>query len=371
VFIDSLKLDRLNVSWTRDGEGEVALVDDSVSISDDTIMLAPKRAWANRLIEEANAKNFWFNFELYERKLMPHSVTACLVDSVVEAQQFAFALDLPDLLRGDSINLALQSPGIAFVVVNPLSIPLNVALAVGDGKGNERSGRMSIAAATGVNSPATSLIYMTGNQSDVPQGYEWVNINVVDIIKSVPDSVLISATPTINRSQATDGSHKIYLAGVQNDTFKMHYDVNVPIAFDTGFRFAFSDTIAFDGIDLSSYKVDGTVEITAAISNSLPVGLTLELVAMDSLYGTLPNVLLKSVGDIPAGTVAAPHEGEFKISLTLNDQNQDDFGKVRAIFVRMTAKSSVPGKLNSEQYIVLSLGLMLDANVGVDLDKLQ
>ncbi|MDR3297052.1 MAG: hypothetical protein LBS94_02320, partial [Prevotellaceae bacterium] len=260
VFHDSLRLAKLDINTgTLSGTEPVMLIDDNISMAGGTIVLAPKRTWANRLLHEILATKFQFNFELHERQLKPYSVTACLADNVVEAQHFSFPLDLPDLLRGDSVNLALQSPGIAFVVVNPLSVPLTIDLAVGDGMGNIESDEMHIAAATGIGLPATSHIYMTGTGVLPPgyEDYELVNINVVDIIKSVPDSVVISATPRIDNNQ---GAHTIYLAGVQDDTFKMHYDVDVPLAFDAGFRFVFTDTIPFDSIDLSKYNVNGTVE---------------------------------------------------------------------------------------------------------------
>jgi hypothetical protein len=169
----------------------------------------------------------------------------------------------------------------------------------------------------------------------MPAGYQYINKNVSNLFKPVPDAIKINIKPTINMSQ----QHFIDL--MANYKLKVKYDIKIPFAFGKDLNITLKDTMEVDNLDLSGLDVStGGLELLAKITNSIPLDLKLSL------------KLMKANGDIIATTTdatilaGAPNGNgvvsDLKINIADNLENLKELKKIEMVF-KASSNATVAG----------------------------
>ncbi len=251
------------------------------------------------------------------------------------------ALDLPDILKGDDVVLDIANPVISLATESNIGIPVDAALSftkfvngapVND---DQLAFNFSLPMTTSADEFVKTGYWVSPSESGKPEGYTFIQKDVQNLFKPVPDSLKIDLTPTIN----TGYQHFIDL--IANYKLKVKYDIIIPFSFGKDFSVVVKDTI--ENISLGLGEMDlstGGLELSGKITNSIPLNLNLELVIMDENFNILSTPEAQTIqAGAPDGSGV---DSNFTIRLI---ENSDDLGKISkiALIFRATSNSTIAG----------------------------
>jgi len=249
--------------------------------------------------------------------------------------------DIPEMLKGSDVVLDIANPVISISTESNIGIPVDAELGLIQVKNgvdltnNKLSFNFSLPKTASPSVFAKSSYWISPSSSGMPTGYIYINKNVSNLFKPVPDALKINIKPSINM----ETQHFIDL--MANYKLKVKYDIKVPFAFGKDLNITLKDTIAVDNLDLSTLNVStGGLELLAKITNSIPLDLKLSL------------KLMKANGDIIATTTdatilaGAPNgsgvASNLKINIADNLENLKDLKKIELVF-KASSNATVAG----------------------------
>lgn len=274
--------------------------------------------------------------------------------------------DIPEMLRGDDVVLDISNPVISLLTESNIGIPVDAELSMTQFKNGEAltDNKLAFNFSLPKSSSPTEFIkagyWISPSESGKPEGYTYIEKAVQNLFKPVPDSIKLDIVPTIN----TGYQHFIDL--MADYKLKVKYDVIVPFTFGKDLSILVKDTIndvdlGLEDINLSS----GSLEITANITNAIPLDLELELVMTDADL----NILSTSSGQkISAG---APDGSGVtsKINIKLADSlaSLKTLNKVILVF-KATSNTTVAGTpIRPKNYIKAELKARIVGGIKVTL----
>lgn len=250
-----------------------------------------------------------------------------------------FGLNLSEELvsfaeHGNVIKLA--NPRIEVVLSNAITIPVETIEMEAYGKDKEGNileptkinANFTINSAdidknTGDVIVDTTKWILTTQSNDInTEGYEIIKTpNLENWLKSAPDSVTYTVHPIIDRTVITD----IRVDHVMS--IGAEYKAIIPFNFDS-LHISYSDTIPANlELDEESETFnDMGVRLKMNVTNTLPLGLSLKITALDQNYTPLESIKLDSIKFVPCleeNATLQTTTNKEKIQLTFDNRNGD------------------------------------------------
>lgn len=249
--------------------------------------------------------------------------------------------DLPDFMKGDDVVLDINNPVLSLVTESNIGIPVDTELSLTKYRDNvaQTNDKISLnfslpKANSSAETVKTAYWYAPSN-AGMPSGYTYVQTNIQNLLKPIPDYVKIDITPVINMGY----QHLIDLTSKYR--LKVKYDLNVPLKFGKDLSIVLKDTINDVNLDLGEMELNsGAIEISAKIINSIPLNLGLDLVMLDKDFNILATTDTQTIlAGSPQGKGV---ESNIKIKLV------DDLGEIKnlnkvILTFRATSNSTVAG----------------------------
>ena len=274
--------------------------------------------------------------------------------------------DLPEFMRSKDVVLDILNPILALKTESNVGIPVDTELSLtkyvdGNALTDEKINlNFSLPK---VNSP--DEIVQTGywfapKESGMPNDYTFVETNLQNLFKPIPDSVKVEFTPHIN----TGVQHMIDLVADYN--LKVKYDITIPFSFGKDLSILLRDTIDNVNLDFGDSNLKtGALEIVAKITNSIPLDLELELQLMDDHFNILgtssPQTILAGAPD------GSGVDSNIKIRLDEGLENINDLNKVVLVF-KATSNETVAGTpIKPSNFIKASLKARVLGGINITL----
>lgn len=204
--------------------------------------------------------------------------------------------------EGNSITLA--EPQLELVLENSISVPVDIELEL---YGKDEAGNviptsvikteLSIYPAAyenGVITPRETKLFITSDSSKVSKaGYKNIEVkNLANLLQQIPSSIDFVIQPKIKQEGVT---HHVDLS--KDLSFNGEYAVVIPLKFDD-FHMCYNDTIKdlqmSLGETMEMFSNIG-VELSMNVKNTLPLGLTLGVEALDAKDKPLADVTIDTV----------------------------------------------------------------------------
>ncbi|GHT12357.1 hypothetical protein AGMMS4956_06840 [Bacteroidia bacterium] len=351
--LDFAKDGQAGTTIELDVNGKMLLLNDSITITSPNHLYLQGSLWSEEL---DNLKDQELRIAAQETNLEVKSVTAIVSPKIDPMHQgIELASGLPDFLKSDSTNLALQNSVIRLSIDNPTSIQLKLETDFRGDDGNPIEVNLDIAAGE------TSKFYVAEKNHPTEDGV-YKEANIPGLIATLPDSIFVDVTPTVDTLTPID----IDLADLATDQeVKVHYEVDVPLDLGPGFKIAYKDTVKIgDGLKvLDDYKASATLELLMHIINTMPLGLDLHVYPLDENEVPL-DLNITITGKIPAS-------GEDILSLSLSEKKDKpgELAKLYHLGLEVIAKSSeVGGVLKDDQYVIINIGAKVPGGVTVNVE---
>ncbi|MEA4981933.1 MAG: DUF4621 domain-containing protein [Paludibacter sp.] len=251
------------------------------------------------------------------------------------------ALDLPEMLKGDDVVLDIANPVISLATESNIGIPVDAELSFTKFKNgaplndDKLTFNFSLPKASSPSEFIKTGYWVSPSDAGKPAGYTYIQKDVQNLFKPVPDSLKIDLKPTIN----TGYQHFIDL--IAKYKLKVKYDIIIPFTFGKDFSVVVTETM--DSIDLGLGDLNlsaGGLELIGKITNSIPLNLNLELVIMDENSNILSTPEPQTIqAGAPDGSGV---DSNFAIRLT---NSGDDLAKISkiALTFRATSNSTIAG----------------------------
>lgn len=274
--------------------------------------------------------------------------------------------DLPDFMKGDDVVLDILNPVLALSTESNIGIPIDATLSLTNYKNgnaltdNKINLDFSLPKSESPNDIRTTSYWYSPSESGMPTGYTFMDTNIQDLFKPIPDSVKISFNPIIN----TGYQHLIDLTAKYN--LKVKYDITIPFNFGKDLSIVLKDTLEDVSLDLGDIDINtGALEITAKITNSIPLDLRLEMLMVDK------NLNILSAPEPQTIWAGAPDgsgvESTIQIRLADSLKSLKDMDKIILVF-KATSNSTVAGTpIRPENFVIADLKARIIGGIKIKL----
>lgn len=274
--------------------------------------------------------------------------------------------NLPEFMRNKDAVLDVLNPILALKTESNLGIPIDTELSLtkfvdGNALTDEKiSLNFSLPKANSPDEIIRTGYWYAPKKSGMPYNYTFAETHLQNLFRPVPDSVGIELIPHIN----TGVQHMLDLVADYN--LKVKYDIIIPLSFGKDLNIVLRDTIENVNLDFGDLNPKtGALEISAKITNSIPLDLEMELIMMDANH----NILTAS----PAQTIlAGAPDGSgvisnIRIKLADNLENLKNLNKIGLVF-KATSNETVAGTpIKPTNFIKASLSARVLGGINVTL----
>ena len=296
-----------------------------------------------------------------------------VVDPQIENISESISLsDLPDFMKDpDMVSLEIN-PVIALSAKSNISIPLVIdgALTPVVGGVNDDNRTQSIhielPRAASPEEVKEHHFWIAATNADMPQDYEFIQLNVNDILKSIPDELMFN----LQVNTDTEVQHELDLN--VDYSADLDYLISIPIAFGENSHFAMQDTLDMDMSEFGEYfdYIGECVELFGEIENSIPLNLTAQLEVLDENME-----IIEMENEVKLSIKAGQSDGSASvspISLKLdNKSHRLDQARYFVLKFRVNSDAEVANTpLSPEQYLQAKLKLRVVGGFVVDIDEL-
>jgi len=246
------------------------------------------------------------------------------------------SLDLPEMLKGNDVVLDIANPVLTLSTESNIGIPLDAELGLlkyirGQLQTNDKLSISFRLPRTASPAQYVKTNYWVAPGTDgKPANYTYIQANLQNLLKPLPDSIKIEVKPTIDQSV----QHSLDLSA--NYSLKLKYGLNIPFRFGKDFNISLKDTL--DDIDIASevegLKV-GKLALEGSIINSIPLNLELQMVLTDASYNILTTsskITIKAGAPNGVGVMS-------NISFQLDDK-LEDLAKLNKVILTFKASSN-------------------------------
>lgn len=344
----------------------MTLVNENIEMPACTLHMAPKTLMVSELGTNMTGKSVDISVE--NGSLEVGSVAGKIEPTIDPQQNTVDMTDIPDFLRGDSVNLSLKNPNIKISILNPVGIPFEIAadMIAKDNMstpipGSSINTTLDIARAQS-GQAQWSNFYLASSIEGMPAGYIYKSENISDLIRKVPYSIDVNMGVSV-----TGETQRVDLTG-KEDTLKVNYDINIPLDFNADFQIQYKDTIDDLMSSLSDIVEYATsLDLVAVIYNTIPLDLGVGFVGINS-EGAPVDVKIEIDEVIKAGTLENPQVTKFNV--IMHEQSEGALKAMDAILIDVHAKAntSTSGEaLKAAQYVYLELKVKVPDGITISL----
>jgi hypothetical protein len=245
-------------------------------------------------------------------------------------------LDLPDMLKGNDVSLDIANPVLTLATESNIGIPVDAALGLtkfvnGTLMSNDKiTVNFRLPKANSPSEIMKTFYWVSPTDDGKPSNYTFVQTNLQNLLKPLPDSVKLELVPTVDNSY----QHLIDLMAVYN--LKVKYDINIPFKFGKDLSITVRDTISDIDLGLGEDGINtGSLELLGTIHNSIPLNLELQLLLTDANFNILATTSKVSIAaGAPNGSAVAS-----KLAIKLSD-NLDDLKRLNKVILTFKATSN-------------------------------
>lgn len=241
-----------------------------------------------------------------------------IVDPKIDDINESFDLGdlLPEMLKGDDVVLDITNPVISLAISSNIGIPVDVNFDIMPMKGgniitaNIINATLNIPRTNNAMEIKETGFWIAPTNAGIPTGYNYIEANVMNLFKPIPDQLSFKVKPVIN----TGVQHFIDLAAQYK--LKVAYEVKIPLTFGKDLSIMIRDTIADINPGIGSMSVDANgIELFGSIYNSIPLNLDAVIIPMDKDNNILsePMNLVINAGAPDGSATKTP------LSLTLSN----------------------------------------------------
>ena len=309
--------------------------------------------------------------------------------------------ELPDFLDDDEVKLKVKNPRIVLNISNDINLyglitdPFIVAnykdgsqkkVAIQPFKINRHDNNET----SQETSTTTTVVVVNDEASlgDINNDYDYSstvtsNENLTELLEDINDIENIS----FECSATTDDSEEGDVELGYEYTIQPEFEFFAPLEFEAGSTIVYSDTISgwHDDLEKLSFTKDTYVEMTADVSNQLPMNLIAEVIPVEVYAdGTLHKMTADQftvtvwTGDdealgqnlIFAGTASSPRVTKLHVRLTQKDDNA--LSRIDGIIYRangVTPDDNLSEAIKETSHLKLeNVGIFLKGKVVTDLD---
>lgn len=239
-----------------------------------------KGAVTNRAVFEAS-ENMSIELKVSFIDVGVSKVDANLDYSTDEFTKAVNLSQLPEFLRSDNVCLDLDNPYIVLDFDTNIGIPMsgNINLS-GYHDGVPMPAQrveidFSLPYSASADNVTSSTLWIGGKNKGVPADVTFIEANIAGLIKSVPDSILVTFTGNIDNTKSS-------VIEVNADyMLDLEYDFVLPFAFGENFKVAITDTIDVDESGIGDILKAGKVKLLGAIDNSFPLKFDMKVEMLD------------------------------------------------------------------------------------------
>jgi len=305
---------------------------------------------------------------------MSLSVIECEIAPAIDPITQNIKLDLPDILKNKDNNLALK-PILTFEIGNSMGIPIDLSLNLtpkskGVAIPNANISTSLHIAETSIPGQTTwSKFRLAASATGLMDDHKEVLIpNLDNLLKTIPDSIAINATPTIDVSK----HHIVDLYSPKNQ-IDLNYAVNVPLEFGQDFRFNLNVTIPDLQKGLKDIvKFVHNIDIIANIENKIPMDMSFKILPYDSLNQLIDSTKIKVTAQAItySGSTSLANVGSTVFGLT--EVTPGSLTELDKFIITVTAsKNAITAALplRPDQYFLIKLKVRIPKGMSIDLNS--
>lgn len=205
--------------------------------------------------------------------------------------------------------------------------------------------------------------WLGAKEECAPQGYEFRQIPILDLLENIPDSLQISLTAS------TDKNQEIVLDTRTDYTLAVDYSFEIPLQFEEDFNIEFSYTIEDLPDVIGQIFQYGSLALTGEIVSGLPLGFDMTAELLDPSGKVVP--LQEEAGKFSIN----PCEGIGKpsttpLNLLFGRKKGAPESEISAVRLNFKA-GAVNVPITEDSFIQLSLQALVPEGVTVDLKDLM
>lgn len=296
-----------------------------------------------------------------------------IIDPQIEEISESISLaDLPDFMKDPETTHLEISPIIQLSAKSNISIPLVIdaqlipisAGAIDDSRIQDI--HIELPRASTAEDVKAHLFWIAANETDMPQEYNFIALNVNDILNPLPDSL----TFKLNVNTDTEVQHEIDLN--VDYSADLQYNIQIPIAFGENSYFFLADTMEMDMSEYGAYfdYIGECIELFGEIENSIPLNLTAHLQALDENMD-----VIEMKNEVTLNVKAGKSDGSATISpvnIKLdNSSHRLDQARYFLLNFKLSSDADVANTpLSPDNYLQAKLKLRVVGGFVVDADEL-
>lgn len=197
-------------------------------------------------------------------------------------------------------------------------------------------------------------------QGCCPEGYQFVQIPILDMIRNTPDSLCVQI------SAGTDASSDIVIEPNADYILRGECALEVPLQLGEDFRFEFCDTLTGIPAMISTILRAGSLSLIGQVESSLPLNLDLSVTLLDEHNEIIELAENSGCQFIQGGNGKDVTVTDLNFLLAIGQGQQiPDIAAVKLNFVATSTSPSAP--LNEETSIRAVLQALVPEGIHVDL----
>lgn len=292
--------------------------------------------------------------------------------TINESTQTVSLKDVPDILKGDNVNLDLYNPYVLINANTNIGIPIDAKLSIVPVRGGVEYAdeavelELNIEGAESAQNAQDLKYYIAVKDEGRPAEYKFIGVpGIKNLLAKIPDELKIKVNAATNSKKlSTIESSADYV-------FDINYDFVCPIAFDENLHLEFETNVTGVNETISKVIKGATVQLGGSIENTLPVQLQLDVRALDAEGKELPleTPAVQTISCCNAD--GSPSKSDLNLTLKMaKGASAAAIDQFRLIFT-VTSGNVTGIALKEDAYVQAVLKLRLPEGVTVDIKDFQ
>jgi len=350
IEIENLDLSGIDFSEGKDLEDEV-VISGGVYVTNPTIDMEELSSEEVKLALSASISDI--------KVLKLEGKVDYKIDDITESITLS---DLPDFLRSDDVCLDIDNPRIVLDVTTNVGIPIVGTLNLVSYKGGvvipgaDIVVDLDLPFTESADKVTTTTLWIAGDNSEAPADVQFVEANLANIIKAVPDSIVISV------AGGTDPATTSVVETTADYILDLKYELVVPLAFGEDMKFALSDTIDVSEAGLGNILKMGDIQLIGEITNTFPLNFEISALLLDSDDQILDTEPV-SQKILPCKSDGFASHTPLKLELIAKEgTDMTKLAKIKVSF-EITSRNVAGIPITEESYIQAKLGVNLPKGI--------